>query len=171
LGWVAMAAPGRVVLWPTVAGLPCRRLWRGWDHTSIPRSGVGCLPRWEGSSCGWWPRRRRGIEAGQHGSGSRLDEVLTPTTRVAAPDRGQDHHQLERHSPTSTTPFHGSGACRVEWCGTRPARHQATDLLGSTSRIGEWSGPGTVVGVYGFAGSTCLDDKRQVPLDRDFVLA
>jgi hypothetical protein len=65
-GWVAMAAPGRVVLWPTVAGLPCRRLWRGWDHTSIPRSGVGCLPRWEGSSCGWWPRRRRGIEAGQH---------------------------------------------------------------------------------------------------------
>jgi hypothetical protein len=97
LRWVAMAAPGRMVLWPAVAGLPCRRRW-GWDHTSIPRPGVGCLPRWEGSSRGCWPRSRRETEAGQHGSGSKFDEVLTPTTRVAAPHPGQEHHRLERHS-------------------------------------------------------------------------
>jgi hypothetical protein len=40
LGWVAIAAPGRVVLWPALAGLPCRRR-RGWDHTSIPRPRCG----------------------------------------------------------------------------------------------------------------------------------
>jgi hypothetical protein len=62
-----MAAPGRVVLWPAVAGLLCRQVWRGWDHTSVPRPGVGCLPSWEGSSRGFWAHRRRETEAGQHG--------------------------------------------------------------------------------------------------------
>src|SRR5215211_5601264 len=121
-----MAAPGRVVLWPAAAGLPCRRR-RGWDHTSIPRPGVGCLPRWEGSSRGCWPCSRRETEAGQHGSGSKFDEVLTPTTRVAAPHPGQEHHRLERHSPTATTP--STGVAPVESSGVgRGRRHQTTDL-------------------------------------------
>jgi hypothetical protein len=44
LGWVAMAAPGRVVLWPAVAGLPCRRR-RGWGPylDPAPRCGVFSL--------------------------------------------------------------------------------------------------------------------------------
>jgi hypothetical protein len=41
--WVAIAAPGRVVLPSAAAGLPGRRR-RGWDHTSIPRPEVGCFP-------------------------------------------------------------------------------------------------------------------------------
>jgi hypothetical protein len=127
LRWVAMAAPGRVVLWPAVAGLPCRRVRRGWDHTSIPRPGVGCLPRWEGSSRGWWPRRRRETEAGQHGSGSRFDEVLTPTTRVAAPHPGQEHHRLEQHSPCRQPyPREWRLSSRVVWAAAR--RQQTTDL-------------------------------------------
>jgi hypothetical protein len=58
---MAIAAPGPLVRWPAVAGLPCRRR-RGWDHTSIPYPGVGCFRWWEGSSCSWWLRRRRGEE-------------------------------------------------------------------------------------------------------------
>jgi len=71
-----MAAPGRVVLWPVVAGLSRRRRPRGWDHTSTRPPGVECLPRWEGSSCSLWPRRRRDRSRGQGFSpvGSRVVE-------------------------------------------------------------------------------------------------
>jgi hypothetical protein len=111
---MAIGAPGRVVVGPVVADLARGHRW-GWDHTSIPRPGVGCFPWWEGSSRGCWPRRRRETEAGQHGSGSRFNEVLTSTTRVAVPDRGQEHHRLARHSPTSTTP--STGVAPVESSG------------------------------------------------------
>jgi hypothetical protein len=51
---VAIGTPELVVLQLTAAGLSCRQR-QGWDDTSIPRPGEGCLPRWEGSSCGCWP--------------------------------------------------------------------------------------------------------------------
>jgi hypothetical protein len=66
-GRVAMGTPELVVLQSTAAGLSCRQR-QGWDDTSIPRPGVGCLPRWEGSSCGCWPPRRRG-SSGRGSSG------------------------------------------------------------------------------------------------------
>jgi hypothetical protein len=128
-GWVAIAAPGRVV-WPVVAGLPCRRRRRrrrGWDHTSIPHPGVGCLPWWEGSSCSYWPRRRRGTGVRRQGSGSRFDEVLTPTTRLAPPAPGHRSIAGSSGTPEVDNSIHGSGAL-PSGVGTQPDRHQTTDL-------------------------------------------
>jgi hypothetical protein len=90
---VAIAAPGRVVLWPAAAGLPPCRRRRGWDHTSIPRPGLGLFSQVgglivrllaaeakvrgaDGKVQGWpWPRAGR-----QEGRPCRLDQASLSET-------------------------------------------------------------------------------------------
>src|SRR5215211_204357 len=68
------------------------------------------------------------------GSGSRFDEVLTPTTRVTAPDRGQEHHRLERHSPCRQPhPRKWRLPSRVVWAAAR--HQQTTDLMVTRSLL------------------------------------
>jgi hypothetical protein len=117
VGWLLERSPG-----VGVGGHGCSRARgavAGGGRSALPSAaGVGTIPRSRAQVWGVFPGGRAHRAAvrlagegrqkrGSTESGSRFDEVLTSTTRVAAPDRGQEHHRLERHSPTSTTPSTG----------------------------------------------------------------